>query len=161
MYMSTELNTLADLTKAPLLYAIGDKTFEVSPLDQGDFGALANLARFHDWTVLLTLEGVPDEIKTATLNKCILREVTFNSPEFVEALQTSWGMVETCFLSLRHRQPAITRKEVEAFSTPDVANIIAVATMLSRFVDNDDFKKKLMELITALMASGKLKTLPQ
>lgn len=139
---------LDDLTKAPVPVRIGDQTFEVSPLTQGDLGQLLRVVQFEPYYTLRELGDIPEEVLHKTLAECSAKKIPLSSNDFNVALETPWGMVEGVYLSLRHKHPDITREQIKEWPPGDLMLVISVASTLSAaFTVPEHAKKKLAELV--------------
>lgn len=138
---------LDDLTAAPVPMNIGGKTFEVSPLSQGDFGQLLRMVQFEPWNTLRKVEGVPIEVVNATLAECAKKKLTPTSAEFAEASNLPWVHVETVYLSLKHKHADITREVIEAWGIDEVAVVHGVVHLVSgAFTDPEATSKKVADI---------------
>lgn len=151
------MNPLADLTKAPLLYKIGDKTYEVSPLTQRDFGELVRYVQFLDWYIIKDLPNIPVEVVKETFENCLKKRIMFNALDDSRLIETPEGSAETVYHSLKHKHPAITREEVSGWKPGDLFSIAVLALILTMPpTDDTERQKKMLEFIAQLKASNLL-----
>ena len=149
------MNPASDIVNAPILYKVGDKTYEVSALSNEDLGVMTRLVQFYEYNTLLQLPNVSQELKDKTFLEC-LRKVVSPSGEQYAAITTSpQGDAEYAYLSLRHKHPTITREEVNAFPPLDVVNISRYAQLLCH-PPTEETKKKIAAVRAQLAEIGRL-----
>ena len=150
-------NAFADLTAAPLLFKYGAKTYEVSPLDQSDWGHFARCAQFSNYYAVAALPNMPPERVDDVFNKCLATPVDITSPQCFAFANTVEGGIEFVYLSLRHKQPNIDRQEIAAFSTPTMESLYKLIMAISLTITgNEDAKKKAVETIASMKESNLL-----
>ena len=136
---------LDDLCKSPAPITIGGKTYQVSPLTQGDFG---DLIQSIEWAPLegLRATGVTDTaLLMACVKECSQTRLAIGTEDFNNALRTPRAQTEMAFLSLKHRHPDSERSELQAMSITDVGLIGDVCLCLTNPEDEDN-QKKMKEL---------------
>ncbi|MBS3904796.1 MAG: hypothetical protein KGZ39_05675 [Simkania sp.] len=143
------MNPLSDLTASPVLYKLGDKTWELSPLTKSDLGDLLRFAQFHSYYTLKKLGDIPADLLRAELKECSAKRVSLEDQSFQDGIATLEGIVEVVFLSLRHRHKDVTREQVDAFSFVDLGKMNEVIILLSSIYngDDDDVKKNQLQVL--------------
>ena len=112
------MGTLADAAKSPLTITVGGRDYVLSPLELADFGELER------WLETLPYERARrkilalGEVMTPELRDAILKGADeeskrsgFGQAKNAEFLSTIEGMGFLLWLSLRKRQPEITRED--------------------------------------------------
>lgn len=146
------MNPQADMTQAPILYKIGADTFEVAPFTKNDFGAFSRYVQFAKWYQVKELHDVPQAKVDEVFDACLKTTVVMGSKDFEQVASTPDGLGEFAYLSLRHKQPNITREAISAMPIEHVTNIANIAAMLSTVNDTDDKKKVMADLLDKLRA---------
>lgn len=152
------MNPLADLTQAPMLYRIGDKTYEISPFTNDDYGAFCRFAQYLDYLAIQSLP-IDDAKKDATFRECQNKLVFMGNDEFNKACRTMEGLNELAYLSLRHKHKGITRDDVAAIGPEDKRNMTDIAFYMAWPSDRpmpDEVEKKAREQISNLRSKGTL-----
>lgn len=138
---------LDDLCKSPVAISIGGKTYEVSPLTQGDLGALIRCIQFEPYNTLKQIPNIPQDVLDRTLAECIKDRIALSSPRFAEAAETEVGRTETTYLALRSRHPEITREEIRNWNPNDCNIINTISASLSMLITfPEETKKKILAI---------------
>ena len=130
------MSQLADLTASPITLTIFGKSYAVYPLTVDDWGAFCREVQFRPWKNLKDDSGVDEATKKALLDECVRKDVGFMSLEFIDSLDTFWGMREIVFLSMSKKSD-ITREQLGSLGIQELSAICELATTISRIQPED------------------------
>ena len=153
------MNPLADLSKSPILYKIGETTYEVSPLTQNDHGDFCRFVQYMGYYAMRDLPNMPPDAANQILLSCARTSVAVGSKEYNAANNNPDGQAELAFLSLRRKHPTITREQVKQFPHEDLNNISGLLTILANpdAIQADQKKMEVVaQAIAILKSQGKL-----
>jgi hypothetical protein len=129
---------LDDLCKSPVSLKLKDgKTYQVSPLTQGDLGELLRAIQFQEFTAIVDAPGVTDDVRRETMRECAKNHIVLGSPEFYQGFQSPFAQSQAALLSLKHKHPDMTLADVDAMLPTDVSLINEVCSVITNPYEED------------------------
>jgi hypothetical protein len=140
---------LDDLCKSPLPIKIADTHYEVSPLTMADMGELCRIIQFQEYSNLAQVKGVSEDYLKDIFRECTKKKVVFQSPEYLEGMNTAEGQTGMAWLSLRHKNPDLKLETVQNMKSKDVGVICEACLYLTNPFDDypktDDKGKEVLD----------------
>jgi len=142
------------LCRSPVPYAFDGKTYEISPLTEGDFADFVSAVRWRTLHELLQVPNCPQEIINEEYRAAPKKILGMSSPEIYEQIEAQWAVVEMVYLGLRGRHPDITREAIskwDSYTTHRMQEILLIISQPWCSLD-DENKKKAQALRTCKTA---------
>lgn len=123
-----------------------DQRWHLSPLSLGDMRRFKEWVQLRPWITLQNQrERIPSDLFGAEsarlLAACMNKEIKEGSPEVSEAMETSEGITQLVYLSLKRNHPKLTTDEVEELLTTrnlkEVSELLVTASGLALAKKNE------------------------